>query len=244
MMSDARTVHALYRKLLAFYPQEFRDRLGQSMEQTFQDLWNERLQTKKGWFSFVLWTFVETAIGIFREYLLLISPGDLMQTILKPIGSSALLGFLFILPFMIMEVVNRRNFKEEFPTFLFFAMWLNLFAVSVILLPILRARRTGNHDMTNSASTQGSTLLTNPRSAAIISAVLFLSPGILPLLDSVGWLSLDRLFNGPNPEVAYLPGMVMSSVSSCSRWRRGSLPAGRSSAPCGPEAACLRTRSI
>jgi hypothetical protein len=210
MMSDARTVHALYRKLLAFYPQEFRDRLGQSMEQTFQDLWNERLQTKKGWFSFVLWTFVETAIGIFREYLLLISPGDLMQTILKPLGSSALIGFLFILPFMIMEVVNRRNFKEEFPTFLFFAMWLNLFAVSVILLPILRARRTGTHDMANSASTKGSTLLRNPRSAAITSVVLFLSPGILPLLDSVGWLSLDRLFNGPNPEVAYLPGMVMS----------------------------------
>ena len=133
-----------------------------------------------------------------------------MQTILKPLGSSALLGFLFILPFMIMEVVNRRNFKEEFPTFLFFAMWLNLFAVSVILLTILRARRTGNHAMANSAPTQGRTLLTNPRSAAIISAVLFLSPGILPLLESVGWLSLDRLFNGPNPAVAYLPGMFMS----------------------------------
>jgi uncharacterized transporter YbjL len=30
------------------------------------------------------------------------------------------------------------------------------------------------------------------------------------LLDSVGWLSLDHLFNGPNPEVAYLPGFFIS----------------------------------
>ena len=209
-MYDARTVHALYRKLLAFYPQEFRDRLGQSMEQTFQDLWNERRQTKKGRFSFVLWTFIETTIGIFRERLLLIAAGDIMQTARRTLGLSTVISFLLIVPFIIMEVVNRRNFNEDFPTFLFFVMWLNLFAVSVILLPILRARRTGNHDMANSASTQGSTLLTNPRSAAIISAVLFLSPGILPLLESVGWLSLDRLFNGPNPEVAYLPGMFMS----------------------------------
>ena len=44
----------------------------------------------------------------------------------------------------------------------------------------------------------------------MISVVLFLLPGILPLLDTVGWLSLDRLFNGPNSEVAYLPGQVIS----------------------------------
>ena len=133
-----------------------------------------------------------------------------MQTILKTLGSSALISFLLILPFMIMEVVNRRNFNEDFPFMLFFVLWLNLFAISLILLPIVRGRRTGNHDMANPVPTQRNTLLTNPRSAAMISVVLFLLPGILPLLDSVGWLSLDRLFNGPNPEVAYLPGQFIS----------------------------------
>ena len=44
----------------------------------------------------------------------------------------------------------------------------------------------------------------------MISVILFLLPGILPLLDTVGWLSLDRLFNGPNPEVEYLPGLFMT----------------------------------
>jgi hypothetical protein len=183
MAYDQDVVHTLYKKLLGLYPSEFRECLGESMEQSFQDF--------------------------YREHLLLISPGHIMQAILKPLSSSAFISLLLILPFIIMEVVNRRNFNEGFPFVLFFMMWLNLFAVSLILLPILRGSRTENHDVSNSVLRQGNTLLTNPRSAAIISVVVLLSPGILPLMDFVGWLSLDRLFNGPNPEVAYLPGLVL-----------------------------------
>jgi hypothetical protein len=210
MMYEQQTVQRLYKKLINLYPQGFKERLAESMGQTFQDLWNEKRQTKRDLFGFVLWTFIETAIGIFREHLLLISPGNLMQSILKPLGSSALIGLLLILPFMIMEVVNRRNLNEEFPFMLFFVMWLNLFAMSLILLPIVRGRRTGNHDMADPVPAQKNTLLTNPRSTTMISITLLLAPGILPLLNSLGWLSLDRLFNGPNPEVAYLPGQLMS----------------------------------
>jgi hypothetical protein len=133
-----------------------------------------------------------------------------MQTILKTLEPAVLVSLLLIFPFMIMEVVNRRNFNEDFPFMLFFVLCLNLFAISLILLPIVRARRTGNHEEANPVPKQGNTLLTNPRSAAMISVVLFLLPGILPLLDTVGWLSLDRLFNGPNSEVAYLPGQIIS----------------------------------
>ena len=210
MIYQQNMINALYKKLLTFYPGSFREQLGESMEQTFRDLWREKQQSKRELFGFVLWTFIETAIGIFREHLLLISVGDRMQTMLKTSGSSALISLLLILPFMIMEVVNRRTFSEEFPIFLFFIMWLNLFAVSIILLPIVRGRRTGNLDMANAIPTQRNTFLTNPWSAAIISVVVFLSPGILPLLESFGWLSVDRLFNGPNPEVTYLPGMFLS----------------------------------
>jgi len=133
-----------------------------------------------------------------------------MQNILTSLRLPTIISFLLILPFMIMEVVNRRNLNEDFPVMLFFVMWLNLFAISLILLPIVLGRRTGNHDMANPVPAQGNTLLTNPKSAAMISVALILAPGILPLLNSVGWLSLDRLFNGPNPEVAYLPGQVIS----------------------------------
>lgn len=133
-----------------------------------------------------------------------------MQFIMTNIGSSALIGLLLILPLIIMEVVNRQNLNEEFPGFLFAVMWLNLFAASAILLPILRSRRTGNSGMADPVPVQGNIRLTKPSSAAIISVIVFLSPGIFPLLDYLGWLSMDRLFNGPNPEVTYLPGMFMS----------------------------------
>src|SRR5262245_31394015 len=133
MLYDLAMVRALYKKLVTLYPREFRERLSDSIEQTFTDLCNEKRQDKSGLFSFVLWTFIETAIGIFREHLLLICSGHIMQTILKTTGSSALISFLLILPFMIMEIVNRRNFNEDFPFVLFFALWSNLFAVSLIL---------------------------------------------------------------------------------------------------------------
>ena len=162
-MYEQNTVYTLYKKLLTFYPRNFREQLGESMEQTFRDLWSEKQQSKQELFGFVLWTFIETAIGIFREHLLLISTGDIMQTILKSIGSPALISLLLILPFMIMEVVNRRNFNEDFPFVLFFVLWLNLFAISLILLPIMRARRRANQDVANPVPTQGNSLLTNPR---------------------------------------------------------------------------------
>ncbi len=50
------------------------------MEQTFSDLCNERKQQAEGGlFGFVLWMFVETAIGIIKEHILLITQGDSMK---------------------------------------------------------------------------------------------------------------------------------------------------------------------
>jgi len=210
MIYDAGISQALYRNLLRFYPREFREQLAESMEQTFNDLCDEKRQAKKGYFSFVVWAFIETAIGIFREHLLLITKGDIMQTTLKTLGSSTLVSLLIISPLMIMEVINRRIFNEDFPFMLFFVLWLNLFAISLILLPIVRGRWTGIHNMANPVPTQGNTLLTNPKSAAMISVVLFLSPVILSWLDSLGWVPLQSLLNGPDPEQPYVPGQVIS----------------------------------
>ena len=56
MMHKQDMVHTLYKKLLALYPQAFKEQLGESMERTFQDLWNEKRRTKKELFGFVLWT--------------------------------------------------------------------------------------------------------------------------------------------------------------------------------------------
>jgi len=133
-----------------------------------------------------------------------------MKNFLTNIKSPSLISLLLTLPFMTLEWVNRRNFNEDFPFILFFVLWLNLFAISLILLPIVRARRIGSLDMANSIPAKGNPLFTNPRSAAIISVVLVLSPVLLSWLNSLGWLPLDRLFNGPNPEQPYIPGQILS----------------------------------
>jgi hypothetical protein len=207
-MIEQNTARTFYKKLLTLYPKTFKERLAESMEQTFNDLCSEKRRTNQGFLRFVIWTFAETVAGIAHEHVLIIQE-IYMKALLTNIRSSALFGLLLILPFMIMEVVNRRNFNEGFPFVLFIVMWINLFAISAILLPIVRGQRTGNHDTADPVPAQENTLLTNPRSALILSVVLILAPGILPLLDSIGWLSLDRLFNGPNPEVDYFPGLVI-----------------------------------
>ena len=50
MTYNQNTAHTLYKKLLALYPRGFRERLGESMEQTFNDLYNEKSrQAKHKW---------------------------------------------------------------------------------------------------------------------------------------------------------------------------------------------------
>jgi hypothetical protein len=138
MSYDSRAVHVLYKKLLTFCPGGFRERLSESMEQTFNDLYTKRKQqTNRGLFSFVLWIFVETAIGIFKERLMLVSEGDTMQNILTSLRFPMIISFLLILPFMIMEFVNRRNFNEGFPIPLFVIMWLLPVLFILTVMPVV-----------------------------------------------------------------------------------------------------------
>jgi len=145
MIYEQNTVRTLYKKLLALYPHRFKERLGESMEQTFNDLYREQIrQTDRGMFGPILWLFFETAIGIFRERLLLISEGDIMQAILINLKAPVLISSILVIPFMVMEVVNRRSFNEGFPIPLFVFMWVLPMLFIVTLMPIVRNVRTGN----------------------------------------------------------------------------------------------------
>jgi hypothetical protein len=46
-MAIEQTVRIFYKKLLAFYPQAFREQFGESVQQTFNDLCNERKRQAK-----------------------------------------------------------------------------------------------------------------------------------------------------------------------------------------------------
>lgn len=91
----------LYSKLLRFFPKPYRERFGEPMEQTFNDLCNERREAEDGLFGFVLWTFVETSAGIMRENL----NYNHMKNITTNPKSAAFVGFLFVVPFLVMNAI-------------------------------------------------------------------------------------------------------------------------------------------
>lgn len=103
-MDEITTIYALYKKLLYFYPREFREWVGESMEQTFRDLCNAQKHQPGRRFS-VLSIFIETAIGIVLEHLLLIREGDVMKNILANPSSAAIASFLLSLPLGLTYVV-------------------------------------------------------------------------------------------------------------------------------------------
>jgi hypothetical protein len=56
-----------YSKLLRLYPKAYRERFGEEMEQTFNDVCRERAKAGRGLFGLALWIFVETLAAIIRE---------------------------------------------------------------------------------------------------------------------------------------------------------------------------------
>jgi hypothetical protein len=113
MKYNQKTAHALYKKLLALYPRAFKEQLGESMQQTFNDLYKER-QTEGGLFGFVLWTFIETAIGIVREHVLLITEGTTMKNMLANPRLAAVISFILCLPAAIIILFDVIDVNPNF----------------------------------------------------------------------------------------------------------------------------------
>lgn len=101
-------VQSLYKKLLALYPRRFRERLEESMQQTFNDLFKER-QAESAWFGFILWIFVETGMGIFREHVY--AQGNAMKNIASNPNLTALISFILCLPLAVPFVLLMADVK-------------------------------------------------------------------------------------------------------------------------------------
>jgi hypothetical protein len=153
MAYDQNTGAALYKKLLALYPRGFRERLGESMEQTFNDLYRER-RAKSAWFGFILWTFAETGIGILREHVLLITEGATMRTMISNPRLAPVISFILcVLPFMILEWATRSNApRSDASPMLWVVLWLlstGFIVVLMLLVRNARRARAGNRILTN-----------------------------------------------------------------------------------------------
>lgn len=178
-MNGRATAHTLYKKLLTLYPQGFREQFGESIEQTFNDLCNEwRQKSEHGWLGFILWAFVETAMGIVREHVLLITEGVMMKTMLANPLSAVVISFIFcVLPFMTLEWATRSDLpRSDASPMLWIVMWLPSAIFIAILMPIMRNLRCA-----------GNSILANPVS-------LLLRVGILIFLAWIwGTLVIDQM---------------------------------------------------
>ncbi len=75
-----------------------------------------------------------------------------MKNIFSDLGSPAIIASTLVLPFMILELINRRSFHEGFPIVLFGLLWLLPVAFILILTPIVRNLHAGNRFMVNPIS--------------------------------------------------------------------------------------------
>jgi len=106
MMFEQKTIRSFYKKLLAFYPRVFREQFGEAMEQTFNDVCNERKQqAKQISFGFLLWMFIETFAGIIKEHLIQIKRGATMENIISNHKSAAIIGFLLAMPLAVLLLI-------------------------------------------------------------------------------------------------------------------------------------------
>lgn len=72
-----------------------------------------------------------------------------MSSMARKLLVPATISLVLVLPFMIMELVNRRGLPQDFPVPLFGMMWLLTLSFILILTPLVRNLREGNGNLIN-----------------------------------------------------------------------------------------------
>lgn len=159
MALNLKITRVLYQKLLGLYPPTFREQFGESMTQTFNDLWHERKNHHPlNQLGFVLWLFGETAGGIVQEHIVSIQTRPMMKNTFPNLRLPALISALLVLPFVLLEfaVVIAKGRTFDFRGLLdsaviFGMLWLGITAILLILIPLVQALRAGNDVVAASA---------------------------------------------------------------------------------------------
>jgi hypothetical protein len=102
----AASCRAWYAKLLRLYPLPHRERFGESMQQTFDDLCRERLAAGRGLSGLLVWIFAETALGIFREVVTMMAAQN-RRLVIMLLGITCIL----LLPLVAMQFTREVNWS-------------------------------------------------------------------------------------------------------------------------------------
>lgn len=146
---DKTMVVRFYKKLLALYPKAFREQLGESMEETFDDLCNERRLHAAS-------IFIDTALCVVKEHALQLKRGSSMKDMTVNPITAAMAGILLCLPFTIlfsMAMLNVNPFQGVQPQgqgpgsiewIILGLLFLFPIALVISLLPVVQNWRAGN----------------------------------------------------------------------------------------------------
>ncbi len=90
-----------YALLLRLYPKDFRDRFAEPMQQTFNDLLRERIESERNLLSFVLRIFLDTFAGAIGENMTVFSRNKSLVRILL------ITGLILLLPLTAMQFTDE-----------------------------------------------------------------------------------------------------------------------------------------
>ena len=103
-MTATARYRSLYATLLHLYPKPYRERFGEAMEQTFNDLCREREKAGKGLFGLVLWVFAETSARIIQENLAFIA----RQNITRRLSAwTIIVAIILMIPLVAMRFTDE-----------------------------------------------------------------------------------------------------------------------------------------
>ncbi len=105
-----------YARLVRLYPAPYRERFGQGMEQTFNDLCRDRIRSGQGMFRLVLWVFFETSAAILRENVTSIMSHSMKQdsiTFLKFVKySGSTVSVMMVLGIVALMIISRGKGED------------------------------------------------------------------------------------------------------------------------------------
>jgi hypothetical protein len=131
-----RRYRAWYAMLLRLFPRPFRERFGEGMAQTFQDLCRDHRNAGRRLFGLALWIFFETSVEIVRENTMHMS--QMGKTVLRvAFGALALL----MVPLVASQVVEGWNW----PARAFVFVYVLFFGTGMVYAVIARKMRAWSY---------------------------------------------------------------------------------------------------
>ncbi|GIF69932.1 hypothetical protein Ais01nite_79670 [Asanoa ishikariensis] len=126
-----------YSRLLRLYPRPYRERFGESMEQTFRDLRRERPGP-----GFTLWIFLETFAGIVRERATDVGRSAMARNVFKTVKYVALAVGALMVAGIVTVMLLARGTGEDITGVVAPALLLTILSVvAAVVATVMQGRQ-------------------------------------------------------------------------------------------------------